>query len=172
MQRSAARRSRSARAVAPGRGGLAEEAEAVHRVLSELVRLLQLRDRDRICCHDISVTQCYALETLVTGGPRTVNELAAAMRLDKSTTSRVLDALVAKGYAVRKPHPEDGRALQVSATAAGQRLYRRIDGELLANVEAVLSRVDPAVRRVVPGLLAELVRANAPLLDGASCCGP
>ena len=29
--------------------------------------LNDLRDRDRICCYDVSVTQCYALEALVPG---------------------------------------------------------------------------------------------------------
>ena len=144
----------------------------MHRVLSELVRLLQFRDRDRICCHDVSVTQCYTLEALVTGGPCTLNELAAGLRLDKSTTSRVLDALVAKGYATRRPHPEDGRAVLVAATASGRRLYARIDADLAANVAQVLAGVDPALRRALPGLLEQLVRATAPTLGGGGCCTP
>jgi hypothetical protein len=42
--------------------GRAGDAETFHAALSELVRVYQFRDRDRICCHDVSVTQCYALE--------------------------------------------------------------------------------------------------------------
>ena len=56
-----------------------EEATRLYAALSDLVRVYQFRDRDRICCHDISVTQCYALEALVRLGPRTLNELAAAL---------------------------------------------------------------------------------------------
>ena len=48
----------------PGRE-LERDAVALQAAVSELVRVYQFRDRDRICCHDISVTQCYALETLV-----------------------------------------------------------------------------------------------------------
>src|SRR5947208_16550647 len=103
-----------------------EEATRLYAALSDLVRVYQFRDRDRICCHDISVTQCYALEALVAGGPQTLNQLAGTLLLDKSTASRVLDALVAKGYATRKPHPEDGRAVLLAATAQGRRLYERI----------------------------------------------
>ena len=40
-------------------------AEELHAALSALIRVYQFRDRDRICCHDVSVTQCYALEALV-----------------------------------------------------------------------------------------------------------
>jgi hypothetical protein len=36
----------------------------------------QFRDRDRICCHDVSVTQCYALETVVEHGPMRLTTLA------------------------------------------------------------------------------------------------
>jgi len=64
-----------------------EEAARLYAALSELVRVYQFRDRDRICCHDISVTQCYALEALVRRGPRTLNELAGDVYLDKSTAS-------------------------------------------------------------------------------------
>jgi len=31
------------------------DALALHRVLSDLTRMLQFRDRDRICCHAVSV---------------------------------------------------------------------------------------------------------------------
>lgn len=43
-------------------------AQALQAVV-DLVRVYQFRDRDRICCHDISVTQCHALEALVEHGP-------------------------------------------------------------------------------------------------------
>jgi DNA-binding MarR family transcriptional regulator len=175
LQRPLRRAATPATSPAPaGEAELARDAEAVHRVLSELLRLLQFRDRDRICCHDISVTQCYALEALVAGGGQGLNELAATLMLDKSTASRVLDALVAKGYATRQPHPEDGRAVVLAATAAGKRLYQRIDADLLGSVRSVLAAVDPEVRAAIPGLLAQLVRAAAPRLRGGAdaCCNP
>src|SRR4026209_916514 len=56
---------------------LEADAGALHEALTELVRVYQFRDRDRICCHDISVTQCYALDALLRRGPSGLNELAA-----------------------------------------------------------------------------------------------
>ena len=47
---------------------LDRDAEALQGALSELIRVYQFRDRDRICCHDISVTQCYVLESLAREG--------------------------------------------------------------------------------------------------------
>ena len=73
---------------------LQRDAEALQSAVSSLVRIYQFRDRNRICCHDISVTQCYALEALVEQGPLRLGALAERMHLDKSTTSRVVQTLV------------------------------------------------------------------------------
>ena len=77
---------------------LERDAEALQAAVADLVRVYQFRDRDRICCHDISVTQCYALETLVEQGPMRLSELTERLFLDKSTTSRVVQTLIKKGY--------------------------------------------------------------------------
>jgi MarR family transcriptional regulator, 2-MHQ and catechol-resistance regulon repressor len=173
---------RTAKAVAAGTpeprssadAALDADALALHRVVSDLVRMFQFRDRDRICCHDVSVTQCYALEALAARGELTLNQLAAELYLDKSTTSRVVDALVSKGYAERRPHPLDGRALQLVVTRSGRRLYEKIDDELLAEVRGVVAGFSPAVRQSMAAMLQRLLRAAAPRLmgdaAGAACC--
>lgn len=147
------------------------DARELHRALSDLLRAVQFRDRDRICCHDISVTQCYALEVLAERGPLRSNELAAELYLDKSTTSRVVDGLVRKGYAARDTHPEDGRAVLVEATAEGLRLYERIEVDLLADVEALIGELDPEVRRASVHLVRRLAEAGACRIDArGGCC--
>lgn len=35
---------------------LMRDAEELHEALNQLVRVYQFRDRDRICCYDVSVT--------------------------------------------------------------------------------------------------------------------
>ena len=82
---------------------LQRDAEGLHLALAELVRVYQFRDRDNICCHDISVTQCYALETIVDHGPLRLGGLAERLFLDKSTTSRVVATLVKKRYVQQRP---------------------------------------------------------------------
>src|ERR671922_2698266 len=110
---------------------LDRQAKELHETLTEFVRLYQFRDRDRICCHDVSVTQCYALETLVQHGPMRVNALAERLFLDKSTTSRVVNTLVRKGYVEQRADISDGRATTLHATRQGQRLYARIAEDLV-----------------------------------------
>jgi MarR family transcriptional regulator, 2-MHQ and catechol-resistance regulon repressor len=144
----------------------------LHRSLSDLIRVYQFRDRDRICCYDISVSQCYALEAILLHGPLTLNELAAHMYLDKSTTSRVVDGLQKKGYVERRENPEDRRALQLEATATGRELYGRVEADLLAQERKLLARFSPEVRQSMAHLIGELARAAASRIDtsGGSCC--
>jgi DNA-binding MarR family transcriptional regulator len=145
------------------------DANALHDALSELVRVYQFRDRDRICCHDVSVTQCYAIDALVRRGPSGLNELAADLYLDKSTASRVVATLERKGYVTRDPHPDDGRAIVLSVTPAGRRLHDRIRADLVAEAKDLLGDFEPEVRSGAAGLLQRLARAAADR-SGVSCC--
>lgn len=161
------------KAIAPGR--LEANAAALHEALSELVRVYQFRDRDRICCHDISVTQCYALEALLRRGPSGLNELAAELYLDKSTASRVVATLERKRYVSRAPHPEDGRAIVLTVTPAGKRLCDRIRTDLVAEAKQLLEDFEPEVREGAARLILRLARAAAVrsgVAPGSGCCPP
>jgi MarR family transcriptional regulator, 2-MHQ and catechol-resistance regulon repressor len=152
---------------------LHEDARAVYEALSDLVRVYQFRDRDRICCHDVSVTQCYALEALIRRGPITLGEVAAELYLDKSTASRVVGTLVKKRYVTRSPHPTDGRAVLLRPTAAGERLYAMIRKDLIEEEKALLSDFEPRARKAAAQIIARLARAAATrsgLTSGPACC--
>lgn len=139
--------------------GLQQDAEALHAAVSDLVRIYQFRDRDKICCYDVSVTQCYALEVLVESGPSRSQALADALRLDKSTTTRVVDALVRKGYVERLPDPDDARAVSLRVTREGRKLYEKINGELIAQQAELLRDLDPEARAGATEILKRLARA-------------
>lgn len=151
---------------------LERDAAELHRALSELVRVYQFRDRDRICCHDVSVTQCYALDALVRRGALTLNALAAELYLDKSTASRVVDGLERKGYVERRTHPEDRRALLLDLTAAGRETHGRIEHDILEEEKALLADFPPEVRQSMARLIGRLARAAAARVDTTqgSCC--
>ncbi|HEX7051726.1 MAG TPA: MarR family transcriptional regulator [Longimicrobiales bacterium] len=158
---------------APSTGsGTPPPALAFHRALTDLVRVYQFRDRDRICCYDISVTQCYALEAVVLRGPLTLNALAAELYLDKSTASRVADGLERKGYVVRVPNPESRRSVLLEATSAGRALHARIEGDLVAEEERLLAEFPPETRAAMTRVLERLARAAAARIDttGGACC--
>jgi DNA-binding MarR family transcriptional regulator len=170
--------SRAAAAVVARKASTLEaDAVALQGAVADLVRVYQFRDRDNICCHDISVTQCYALETLVAHGPMRSSGLADRLFLDKSTTSRVVNTLVRKGYVEQRPDPRDGRATTLRATREGERLYARITADLVEQQKQVLQDLDPAVRSGVVDVIRRLAgaadaRFRAGVSVGAVCCAP
>ena len=156
---------------------LQRDAVALQAAVAELVRVYQFRDRDRICCHDISVTQCYALETLVDHGPMRLGSLADRLFLDKSTTSRVVSTLARKGYVEQRADESDGRATAVHATATGRRLCRQITDDLVDQQRQLLQDLDPAVRGEVVKVIARLASAadarfRSGVSVGSACCPP
>ena len=157
---------------------LDRDAVALQQAVAELVRVYQFRDRDRICCHDVSVTQCYALEMLIAHGPMRLSELAQRLFLDKSTTSRVVNALVRKKYVEQRADPADGRATVIHATRQGQRLCTRITTDLVEQQKQLLGDFAPEIRAGVVQVVQRLARAaDARFRDGAgrtgaACCAP
>lgn len=133
----------------------------LHAALTDLIRVYQFRDRERICCHDLSVTQFYAIAALAANGPLTLNDLAAELYLEKSSASRVVDGLVAKGYVDRRTHPDDRRAVLIAATPGGSRIHERIVAGMIEEEKALLANFEPQVRRAMTGLIERLARAAA-----------
>jgi MarR family transcriptional regulator, 2-MHQ and catechol-resistance regulon repressor len=157
---------------------LDRDAIALQQAIADLVRVYQFRDRDRICCHDVSVTQCYALETLVAHGPIRLSTLAERLFLDKSTTSRVVNTLVRKGYVEQRADVTDGRATLIGVTRQGQRLCARITSDLVEQQKQLLGDLTPEVRAGVVQVIRRLAHAADARfrsgLTGAApaCCAP
>ena len=84
-----------------GDEGLERDAVALHRVLTDLIRVYQFRDRDAVCCYDISTGQSHGLERLANHSPMTLTAFAASLFLEKSSASRLADQRV-----LQQPQPE------------------------------------------------------------------
>ncbi len=151
---------------------LRADAEHLSDALSELIRVIQFRDRDRACCYDISVSQCYALKGVVDAGALTINELAAHLYLDKSTASRVANGLVKKGLLVRERDADDGRVVQLVATGEGAAVCATIESDLTGEYAEMLSDFDPEIRAAITRLVSRLGRSFTARVEtsGGSCC--
>ena len=151
---------------------LARDVEQLSAALGELLRVVQFRDRDRACCYDVSVSQCYALERVVLAGGLTVNDLAASLYLDKSTASRLANSLVYKGYLARSHDPDDGRVVRLIPTAAGSRLCGRIQEDIAEEYAGMLANVPPDVRSGIVRVVGTLAGSFAARVEatGGSCC--
>lgn len=152
-----------------------EQAQRLHRAVTELVRRYRFRDRNEICCFGISVSQCHALETLGEAGELTMGELASQMHLSVSTMTRVVDQLVTHGFARRGESGEDRRVCCVKPTSRGRELLARISSELLGSETAILDRIPVEHRESVIRALEDLSRAvdewrGVEPRQGGNCC--
>jgi len=158
--------------VARPRSELLRTAAQMQEAMSDLIRVLQHRDRERSCCYDLSVSQCQALQAIVRDGPLTVNELSDRLILEKSTVSRLAASLLEKAL-VRKRAPEsDGRVVILQVTEAGLRLSRKIINDLTEEYTSLLEEFDPGVQDAVPRILGRLAEILSARVGGprTTCC--
>ena len=130
---------------------------------SGAIHLLRgLRRIDRLT--SLSPARLSALSVLVFGGPCTLGRLAAIEGVAGPTMTRIVDGLVELGLAVRNPHPDSARSVQIEATDRGAELMRdAAERRVTAIVQAlqVLSQREQArLTSAAPALvrLGEVVR--------------
>jgi len=150
---------------------LERDAAALQRVLTDLIRVYQFRDRDAVCCYDVSTGQCHGLERLAKRGPMSLNEFAASLYLEKSSASRLADGLERKGYIKRKPRVDDARYLQLELTSRGKTLHDRIERDLIDERAQVLADLTAEERKLVIESIARLAgAASARVSTETGCC--
>ncbi len=132
------------------------DAAALHAAVSDLVRIYQFRDRDKICCYNISVTQCYALEALAEKGPMRSQALAELLLLDKSTTTP--HGRCARSQGLYRPQADaaDARAQSLKITGQGRALYGTINREMIAQQAELVADLDPDLRAGVTDVIRRL----------------
>jgi len=136
---------------------LDRQARQLDRELTALIKRYQFRDRNRVLCDGITVSQCYALREIAMEGSLVMTKLAGRMYLSLSAMTRVADQLEASGLVRRRRLPADRRVHLVELTAAGRVLLRRIDARTRSREREVLARLSPSERE---GLIAGLHRLN------------
>lgn len=105
-------------------------------LISRLAYLFRLRIEDLLNDNDseLSAEESALLMVLVESGqPLRRGEFAEIMLRDKTTITRQLDGLVAKGLVRRKQDPCDGRAFLIFPTPKGTRQIKK----LLPDAEAL-----------------------------------
>lgn len=98
---------------------------------------------------DLSASAVHAIVEIAEREGLTAKQLGAALLLEKSTVSRLLGRLVAKGFVEEMPLPQDGRAKALSLTQAGRQTLARIEGHAVNQVVGALSGGDSAMHASV-----------------------
>jgi DNA-binding MarR family transcriptional regulator len=110
------------------------------------IRAFGLLSTDRTPCgQPMPPSDAHALTEIVSDGELTQRELVDRLHLDRSSVSRLVDRLVARGWVERADGP-DRRTVRVLPTSAGRRVAAEIAGARAKRFAALLEAV-PADRR-------------------------
>jgi len=87
--------------------------------LTQSVGLLVRRTRAAAASHELSLTESAVMARLAREGPATTAELARAESMKPQSMGATIATLEEMGLVERKPHPTDGRQVNIELTAKG-----------------------------------------------------
>lgn len=90
---------------------------------------------------EVTLVQHRLLVLLATGGDQTVGALAEQLEVNASNASRLCDRLQKLGLIARDRSSSDGRAVDVSLTAAGRELLENVRAHRRREVQRVLDHM-------------------------------
>jgi DNA-binding MarR family transcriptional regulator len=106
---------------------------------------------------DISITQMKTLHVLAEGGSEvSVKELSDRLGLSLPGASRIVDALMRRGWLERREDPDDRRMKRIGITAEGRKALDRIETARLAGLEDYAASLTPEQRTRLSSALSDL----------------
>lgn len=114
----------------------------------------------RACCSGVTVAQGHVLLELEDMGEATLGRLARALRLDKSTTSRTVDALVTRGFIRKAIGTADRRCLVLALSRAGRDKVAEINAAGDGNARQIFGTIPRGRHRDTLECLSLLVEAG------------
>lgn len=133
-----------------------DEAQSVLNSFRCLVRSLRVADRAGLKEHGVGAAQVYVLYELKRDSPLSVNELAQRTATDQSTVSVVVSALIEKDLVARERSEEDARRLNLTLTARGHLLLRKLPPPIQWSIIEGVMQLPRARARVLAESLHEV----------------
>ncbi len=106
-----------------------------------------------------SLSEIFALHELAARDGQAQQQLAASLNLDKSTVSRLVAGLEARGLLVRDRDPDNRRIVRLAITPAGRRLHQELGRAMHAHQRAVFAAMTVPERAALRTGLTALLRA-------------
>ncbi|GAA1748260.1 MarR family winged helix-turn-helix transcriptional regulator [Nonomuraea bangladeshensis] len=122
-------------------------------LLSKTGKAVRGQVASRLALHGVRMWHMAILDALAGSGPRSQRELAAALAIDPSDVTKVLDELVSAGHVERTRDPRDRRRIHVMLTPAGADALADLAAEVSAVEDEVLAPLDAAERAQLHTLL-------------------
>jgi DNA-binding MarR family transcriptional regulator len=108
--------------------------------------------------HELSWTQKAVMRRLESDGPATTAELARAEGVKPQSMGAIVAALEDLHFVERKPHPTDGRQVNIVLTTKGASLRTDTGIAKRTWLAEAISRLDAADQREIPAMTALIKR--------------
>jgi DNA-binding MarR family transcriptional regulator len=109
---------------------------------------------------DLTPVQYAAMVAIQENEGIDATRLSAQIAFDRSTLGNVLERLEARGFVERYSSPDDKRVKLLRLTPQGRTVTRRAEAAVRRTQDRILAPLEPADRRVLLGLLAQIVTVN------------
>jgi DNA-binding MarR family transcriptional regulator len=138
-------------------------------LLHHLARLMRMRSEEELGALGLRPRHLVALTVLRTGGGATgQQELAAALRFDRTNLVGLLNELEAEGLILRRRATEDRRRHIVELTPAGEAKLSAAEKAIGAAEDDVLGALDGRQREQLFELLQQATAGGVPDCGGAA----
>ena len=117
--------------------------------LTQSIGLLVRRVRAAAASHELSLSESAVLGRLERQGPATTAELARAESVKPQSMGATIAALEERGLVERKPHPTDGRQLNIALTAQGAAIRNSVREAKRTWLAEAMSQLDEEEREIL-----------------------
>lgn len=114
---------------------------------------------------DVTLPQYRALVVLAGHGPQSLAALAAELRVNPSTATRMCDRLVRRGLVRRRAARGDRRQVRLALTEAGRGLLDEVTAARRAEIERIVGSLPSEVRTELVASLSAFAEAAGELSD-------
>ena len=128
--------------------------------LGALVR--RLRSEVPSESHELSWAQLSVMRRLDNDGPATTADLARAESVKPQSMGAIVAALEEKGLVERKPHPTDGRQMNIALTAKGASMRKDARSAKRVWLAEAIGKLDAREQKSLPAIT-ELIKRLAEL---------
>lgn len=118
-----------------------KEFREVTRILERNLEFINSTD---CCLCDVSTAQCHTLVEIGRKKDSMLKDLAATLRIDVSTASKVVEELVKKRLVKREPSQADRRSVQINLTDSGKRIFEQLENDMDLIFEEVFGFIEPS----------------------------
>jgi putative acetyltransferase len=120
-----------------------KKSKELREVTRILERNLECINSSDCCLCDINTAQCHMLVEIGRTKDSMLKDLAATLRIDVSTASKIVEELVKKEFVIREPSKLDRRSVQINLSDKGIQIFEQIENDMDFVFNEILDYIAP-----------------------------